>query len=226
MDSLAALWPPFGLRIEVAGAGRRIELRGMTDADIALIADVTPEDVYGPEIPEHAFPWIFSAPPDRARNSAQYRWLNRATFQPATWSLDMAVYDGTELIGVADLRATEFASRRAVATGSWNLYRHQGQGYGTLVRHGIAAFCFEHLGAERIESGWMLSNAASARVSAKLGYQKTEDTKLPAGPESKLIPGTLAVLTRERYRAGYEDAPAVTVTGCTENLLALMGAGG
>lgn len=223
MDSLTQVWPPFGVRIEVATPERSIALLGLTDAHLPLLAHASEESVYGPNTPDHAFPWLFAPDSERARNSAQFRWLNRVNFQPAAWSLDLVVFDGDTLIGAVDLRATDFAFRRTVATGSWIFHRFQGQGFGTLVRHAIAGFCFDHLGAERVESGWILGNDASARVSAKLGYVKVKNIQVPAGPDSIPLPGELAELTRERYRQIHPDAPTVTVSGLTPELRAMMG---
>lgn len=38
MDSLTQVWPPFGLRIEVATPERRVALLGLTDAHLPLLA--------------------------------------------------------------------------------------------------------------------------------------------------------------------------------------------
>ena len=130
VDSEAALvdmWPPFGLRI--AGVGVH--------------------DVYGDDVPEHAFPWVFHNSP---QSSAQHRWFNRANLSSEEWSLDFLVTTGDEPIGVVDMRSSDFAHTREVSTGSWVFHRFQGQGFGTLVRHAVAQFCFDHLGAARLRA--------------------------------------------------------------------------
>ena len=59
------------------------------------------------------------------------------------------------------------------ATGSWLGREAQGRGIGTEMRAAALELAFRGLGAEAATSGWLEGNAASGRVSEKLGYRKT-----------------------------------------------------
>ena len=78
-------------------------------------------------------------------------------------------------IGVQELVGRDFRIRRAILSGSWLGREFQGQGLGTEARAAILALAFDGLGAEMAESGYLEGNAASARVSEKLGYQTIGD---------------------------------------------------
>lgn len=69
-----------------------------------------------------------------------------------------------------DVSATDFARERMVLTGSWLGQQFQGRGYGTEMRAAVPELAFTGLGAELAVSGALTGNAASARVSEKLGY--------------------------------------------------------
>jgi RimJ/RimL family protein N-acetyltransferase len=64
-----------------------------------------------------------------------------------------------------------FAVTRTVHTGSWLGKAHQGKGIGTEMRSAVLQFAFDHLKAERADSGAFTDNAQSLRVSEKLGYR-------------------------------------------------------
>ncbi|MEY8577275.1 GNAT family N-acetyltransferase [Corynebacteriaceae bacterium 6-324] len=215
---LARIWPPFGLEITAANDSQEITLRAMRDEDIAMLADATPADIFGNEIPDHAFGWLF----DVDNNPAQFRWSNRAQMTPAHWSLDLVVVHDGEVVGSVDMRANDFPGNKTVETGSWIYHRLQGQGLGTLVRRAIAEISFNHFGAERLTTAWANSNIASAAVSAKLGYEKTADITVDSlGPDKHTASGVRAELLRENYEP---DAKLTfTVKGVSPELKALLG---
>lgn len=222
VDSEAALvdmWPPFGLRIAARDDRHEIVVRVLRDEDVARIAGVGVHDVYGDDVPEHAFPWAFHNSP---QSSAQHRWSNRANLSSEEWSLDFLVTAGGEPIGVVDMRSSDFAHTQEVSTGSWVFHRFQGQGFGTLVRHAVAQFCFDHLGAASIASGWVVGNAASESVSRKLGYELLPDDgeTAPCGPEGEPRP-----VRRGRLPAAdYKPAARVECVGLTPQLRTMLGA--
>ncbi|WP_165242796.1 GNAT family N-acetyltransferase [Corynebacterium lizhenjunii] len=219
---LAQIWPPFGLQVVATDERRRIELRALRDEHIAQLAGVTPEAIYGSDVPEYAFSWLFGQPPVWA--GAQFRWGHRASMSPQEWTLDCGVFLDGQLCGAVDLRAQNFAQTREVETGSWIYHRYQGQGIGTLVRHAVAATCFEHLGAHSLRSHWVVGNAASAAVSAKLGY-KVYRTAVGGsnGPDGVELPVEDARLDRKDYQPG---GVRVQVSGVTPQLRALLGIDG
>lgn len=218
---LEKMWPPFAVRIHASDGKQNISMRVMRDTDIAAIDGVTPEEIYGAEIPQHAFGWLFDGDPYAA---ARMRWEHRARMTPEEWSLDFVVCMDEEIIGVVDMRGSEFAVHKEVSTGSWIYHRHQGKGLGTLVRHAVAGFCFGELGAQALSTGWVQDNHASERVSMKLGYELYDvglAAALPCGPEKIELPIRRARLARDRYNnAGY----TVTVDGITGALRQLLGA--
>lgn len=215
---LARIWPPFGLEITAHNGREEITLRAMRDEDILAIADVTPADIFGSEIPEHAFGWLF----DAHNNPAQFRWAHRAQMSPAHWSLDLAIVHKGQVIGSVDMRANDFPANRSIETGSWIYYSLQGQGLGTLVRHAIAQTGFNHFGAAKLTTAWASSNKASAAVSANLGYATIAATTVEGlGPDNHTAPGERAELLRQNYQ--HPDNLHVTVDGVSPALEKLLG---
>ncbi len=65
------------------------------------------------------------------------------------------------LIGVQELYANDFASKRTVGTASWIATAHQRQGYGTDSRAAMLCFAFHHLGADVALSEYFPRNRSS-----------------------------------------------------------------
>ena len=215
---LARIWPPFGLEITASHAGEEISLRVMRDEDIAVLSDATPTDIFGSDIPEHAFGWLF----DAANSPAQFRWSHRVQMSPAHWSLDLVVIKDGGVIGSVDMRANDFTTTKSIETGSWIYHCFQGRGIGTLVRHAIVELGFNHFGAERLTTAWARSNKASAAVSAKLGYHVTADITVESlGPDNHTAPGVRAELSRSNYHRPAELQ--CEVRGLTPELRSLLG---
>ena len=215
---LARIWPPFGLEITVAHRGEEISLRVMRDEDIAVLSDATPADLFGPDIPEHAFGWLF----DAHNSPALFRWEHRVQMTPAHWSLDLVVCKHNQVIGSVDMRADDFPNTKSIETGSWIYHRHQGRGIGTLVRHAVAQLSFHHFGAERLTTAWARSNKASAAVSAKLGYTTTAEITVESlGPDNHTAPGVRAQLLHSDYQQPEDQQ--VQVRGLTPELEQLLG---
>ena len=159
-------WPLFQLRLLTP----RLELRLPTDADLADLASLAAAGVHDPDEQPFAVPWTDAAPAERARRTIQYHWLQRATWQPDKWSLDLVVvHDGT-VVGTQGMSATDFAVLREVGTGSWLGQAYQGQGIGTEMRAAVLHLAFAGLGALYATSGAFTDNYASQAVSRKLGY--------------------------------------------------------
>jgi RimJ/RimL family protein N-acetyltransferase len=87
------------------------------------------------------------------------------------------------------------------------------------MRAAVLALAFDGLGAEVAESGFFPGNAASARVSEKLGYQ-------PNGEDVWAVSGRRAVEQRQRLTRGawQRDLVPVTIEGL-EPCLKLFGVG-
>src|SRR5699024_1760377 len=141
---LARIWPPFGLEITAAHTGEAISLRVMRGEEIAVLNDATPTDIFGSDIPEYAFGWLF----DETNSPALFRWSHRVQMSPAHWSRDFVVAQHTTVIGSVDMRAIASSTTKSIETGSCTYPRPQGRGIGTLVRPAIAALGFSHFCAE------------------------------------------------------------------------------
>ena len=194
VKSIEEMWPPFKLTVQVG----ELTLRVLRDSDIAAIHGVSAAEIFGEPLPEYTFPWLNEKP------DPSFRWAHRAQMSPEEWSLDFGVHLAGEVIGSVDLRAQNFSDNHEVETGSWIYHRLHGRGIGTQIRHAVAVFCFDYLGAHRLRSEWEPGNEASQAVSRKLGYA---------------IDGNKAVLCKEDYQPG----PKVTVAGMSEELRAMMG---
>lgn len=195
----------------------------MRDEDIACVAQVGAADIYGADIPEHAFPWLFDKKMNTPAAMAQHRWEHRAKLRAQKWTLDFIVRDAKtqEVVGVVDLAAENFAAAREVATASWVLHRFQGQGYGTLIRQAVAEFSFFHLDAHSLWTRWVKTNRASARVSEKMGYRiSTEVKEEPAGPEKVNRPVVSARLNAADYHR--PERVQVDVQGIGDQLLHML----
>jgi RimJ/RimL family protein N-acetyltransferase len=95
----------------------------------------------------------------------------RRDWTPGSWWLNLAVFCDGRVVGTQGMRAADFAASRRVVTGSWLGQVHQQRGIGTEMRAAILELAFRGLGATVAESGAAEGNAASARVSEKLGYR-------------------------------------------------------
>jgi RimJ/RimL family protein N-acetyltransferase len=148
----------------------RLELRPDDDPGLLELAQEARLGVHPPETMPFAVPWTDAGPDERARAVLQHHWGERSAVGPRRWSVHLLVRLDGRVIGVQDVEATEFAVTREVDTGSWIGLRHQGRGIGTEMRAAVLTWAFDHLGATRARSAAFVDNAASRRVSEKLGY--------------------------------------------------------
>jgi RimJ/RimL family protein N-acetyltransferase len=184
MTTAATALPLLGLRI-TAGP---VELRGITDDLLGPLADLA-TDIHDPDFMPFGFPWSLTPAPDMPRNVAQYHWGKRASFSPAQWNADFAVFFDGELAGAQGFMTKDYLITRGGETGSWLNRRFQGRGIGTAMRQVICAFAIDCLDAEQITSAAYADNQASLAVSRKCGY--TEN-----GRELRTRMGKRAVLQR------------------------------
>ena len=159
-------WPLFDLRLRTP----HLELRLPTADDLIELMHLGREGVVEEGQIFFAVPWHALPSPAFERQFLQHWWASRGSWNPAHWNLGLAVVAGGRPIGVQDLMARNFAIRKTVVTASWLGRAFQGRGYGTEMRAAVLALAFDGLGAERAESGYFEGNAASAHVSAKIGY--------------------------------------------------------
>ena len=172
------VWPVFGLRVETP----RLVLRPARDEDFEELAEAALAGVHDADRMPFAAPWTDAAPDELRRNLAAFHWRTRAETRPGDWLLVLAVEHEGRLIGSQDVRARDLPVLRTVTSGSWLTRSAQGKGLGTEMRAGILQLAFDHLGAEWAESGAISWNAASLRVSEKLGYRPNGRARVQTRP--------------------------------------------
>jgi RimJ/RimL family protein N-acetyltransferase len=150
----------------------RLELRPADDDGLFALAELARLGVHAPELMPFVTPWTDATPEERAVDVLRWHWGQRAALRPERWSVAFLVRVDGRVVGMQEVSAGEFAVTREVETGSWLGLRHQGRGFGTEMRAAVLLFAFDHLGATRARSGAFLDNAASLRVSEKLGYRR------------------------------------------------------
>jgi RimJ/RimL family protein N-acetyltransferase len=169
--SLEKDWPLFGLRIRTP----RLTLSHPTDDELDALNAVIAEGIHDPSFMPFDIAWT-DAPADiRPRQSLQHWWRTRASWEPDKWTLTMMVREGDAVVGVQDLMASDFSTRKEVMTGSWLGRKFQGKGIGKEMRAAILHLAFEGLGAERATSAAFEDNPASIAVSRALGYKENGD---------------------------------------------------
>ncbi|WP_028928791.1 GNAT family N-acetyltransferase [Pseudonocardia asaccharolytica] len=162
---------PWPLRLLVLRTPR-LELRPDDDEGLLELVAEAYRGVHPPEEMPFLVPWTDADPPYLGRGILQHFWQQRSALSPTNWSVHFLVRLDGAVIGVQSLSAVDFAITREVSTGSWIGLRHQRRGIGTEMRAAVLAFAFDHLGALRARSAAFADNAASHRVSARLGYRR------------------------------------------------------
>jgi RimJ/RimL family protein N-acetyltransferase len=163
---MAHPWPLFDLRIRTP----RLELRIPTDDDLLALAIVARTGVHDRPATPFLVPWDELPSPAFEQQFLMHWWRVRGGWTPGGWTLGMAAFADGVAVGMQDVAAHDFDARRTVVTGSWLGLAYHGRGYGTEMRAAVLHLAFTELGALVAESGYAEDNAASARVSEKLGY--------------------------------------------------------
>lgn len=194
-------WPLYGLRIRTP----RLELRLPDLALLDALAAVAADGVHGQGRMPFSVPWSDASPIERGRSTFQHVLGTVAAWQPQQWTLSLAVLEDGAVVGRQDLTAAAFALVREAQTGSWLGLAHQGRGIGTEMRAAVLHLAFAGLGARTMTTAAMTDNAASLRVSEKLGYR-------PDGLQTVAVQGTARTLHRLRLdRADWEAHRTVPV---------------
>lgn len=177
-------WPLFDLRVTTP----RLEIRLPTDDELYQLLEVADAGVHDPATMPFTIAWTDVPAPRRHRESLQWWWSQRAQWKPEDWSFTGAVFVDGEPVGVQDLAAQDFATRRAVTTGSWLGQRYQGQGLGKEMREAILHFAFEGLGALEAHTAAFPDNHPSLGVTRSLGYAENgQDTVVRRGERARQL---------------------------------------
>lgn len=166
MDSVADLWPLFSIVIETD----RLELRLPREGELVELARAA-RVIAAPGEPRLHLEWMYEPSPGMERKFVQRYWRALAHWRPESWHLPLAIYLGGKPVGVQDMWANDFAHVHSVGTGSWISRLEQGHGYGTEARAAVLELAFGCLGAEEACTEYLAGNAASEKVSRKLGYR-------------------------------------------------------
>ena len=199
-------WPFFDLRI-VSG---EVLLRGIADPDLPDLLAALPDDLEMNPANERFD--TLSPEADRRRQLVAELWKHRGTWSPDSWCLDLAVELHGRVVGVQALEAEQFPLLRTVDSFSWLSTDVRGRGLATLMRAGVLALAFDHLGAEVAVSSARTDNTPSLAVSYRLGYVDNglSRANTPTGPFDLQH----VRLTREAWRAGGRSAVITGVEAC------------
>jgi RimJ/RimL family protein N-acetyltransferase len=174
LDDLAALWPPFGVRV-VCGP---LVMRPMRDTDFPEVLAVAHAGIHDPDAMPFYVPWTDPKGPEFERQFMQYHWRARADVSPEKWDLDLGVWHDGSFVGVQGVATRNFPVTRTGETGSWLGQAFHGRGIGTLMRQAICVLCLDHLGFEEVTSAAFTDNPASLAVSRKVGYRPNGESRL------------------------------------------------
>jgi RimJ/RimL family protein N-acetyltransferase len=198
--ALAEYWPVFGLRL----ATPRLSLTPIRDDDLVETLDVILSGIHEVSRMPFALPWTDVPRDELVANTLRYYWTARGANTPAKWSVPFIVRLRGELVGMQDLMGTDFAVTRTVSTGSWLGAAHQGKGIGAEMRSAVVQFAFDHLRAERADSGAFTDNAASLRVSEKLGYFPDGTAIIRRRPGERAVEQRLTLSPKDFHRPGWD----------------------
>jgi RimJ/RimL family protein N-acetyltransferase len=211
------LWPLFGLRLTTD----RLTLAPVRDDDLDELAALARRGVHDPDTAPFSNLWTDRRGAAFDRGFVQYFWRQRGRWAPESWTLPFAVRWNGRPVGIQQIEAQDFAVLRTVSTGSWIGKRFHGLGLGTEMRAAVLAFAFAGLRADATVSGAYEYNAASIRVSEKLGYER--NGVRVDNVRGKPAEAILFRLTREQWFG--TARPAVDIDGLA-GCDALFGAGG
>jgi RimJ/RimL family protein N-acetyltransferase/N-acetylglutamate synthase-like GNAT family acetyltransferase len=201
----------------------RLELRLPTDAEVLRLAHAIEEHGIHPreEMP-FLVPWTDAIGTEAfVPNTLEHFRSQRARRRPEDWGLNFVAFLEGEPVGSQAMNAEGFPRERSVSTGSYLLRPFQGRGLGTEMRTAVLALAFDVLGAVRAKSGAMDGNEASARVSAKLGYEQVGWRE--RAPRGEPVRERTFELTRDAWRR-QEHLP-VQIDGPLDRVRAALGAG-
>jgi len=174
-------WPLFDLRL----VSPDLDLRAMTEADLAPIADLLPDDV---ELDPAAQTYdVHDARTGRGMVSHQGYWQGYGTWRPGAWRLPFVVRAAGEIVGVQELEGNDFPALRTVDSSSFLVSAARGRGYGKQMRGAVLALAFGPLQAQAaITSAWH-DNHASLGVSRALGYRPNGESLEARGDRADVM---------------------------------------
>jgi RimJ/RimL family protein N-acetyltransferase len=171
----------YGLRVRTP----RLELRLPSAAELETLYEIAAAGIHPPEEMPFGVAWT----DDLTRDGfLDYHRHTLESWTSESWKFDLGTWADGTLVGVQGIGADDYPERRTVATGSWLGRPFQRRGIGTEMRTAVVELAFRELGAAAVASSAFEANAASRRVSEKLGYRVVgHETMSPRGtPEPHL----------------------------------------
>ncbi|WP_295015922.1 GNAT family N-acetyltransferase [uncultured Micrococcus sp.] len=167
--TLEEIWPPYGLVVE-SGDLRMTALR---EADVLEVLDVVAGGIHDPSWTPFLFPWTDAPAEEMPANYLRFYASTLTRTVDGGVSLELVVRRNGQVIGMQGMNGPDVAGTRRLETGSWLGLPFQGQGLGTRMRRMMCALAFDGLGLDAVTSSAWEDNAASRRVSEKVGYRET-----------------------------------------------------
>lgn len=196
---LAAYWPVFGLQL----ATPRLVMTPLQDPDLPEMCERILAGIHPREQMPFAFPWTDAPRDELIPNALRFHWNVRASSTPDNWAVTFVVRRQGVLLGLQEIRGKDFAVTRTVSTGSWLGREFQGQGIGTEMRSAVVQFAFDHLRADRADSGAFTDNPQSLAVSRKLGYRPTGSVVVQRRPGERAVEQRMVVDRTSFVRPGW-----------------------
>jgi RimJ/RimL family protein N-acetyltransferase len=168
-----SFWPLFDLVVRTP----RLELRLPREDEFEALIAVADRGVHDAATMPFFVAWTDVEPRQRARETAQWLWGQRANWSPDKWTLTSAVFVDGRPVGIQDVHAEHFRLVRSVETGSWLGREYQGRGLGREMRQAVLHLAFAGLEAEEALSGAFEDNASSIATSRSVGYQENGESR-------------------------------------------------
>jgi RimJ/RimL family protein N-acetyltransferase len=146
----------------------RLELRLASGDELVALGELAVAGIHPPEEMPFGIAWTDTV---TVESFVTHHEEGLAAWQPDDWTLNLVTFREGVPIGSQGMIGKDFAQTREVSTGSWLGKDYQGLGYGTEQRAAVLELAFRALGARAALSGALEGNAASMRVSEKLGYR-------------------------------------------------------
>jgi RimJ/RimL family protein N-acetyltransferase len=146
----------------------RLELRLASHEELVALGELAVAGIHPPEEMPFGVAWTDTV---TVESFVAHHEEKLAAWQPDDWTLNLVTFLEGVPIGSQGVMAEDFARTRVVGTGSWLGRAYQGRGFGTEQRAAVLELAFGGLGARAALSGALEGNAASSRVSEKLGYR-------------------------------------------------------
>lgn len=209
---MTVAWPLYDLRVTTA----RLTLRLPTEAELMDLGARAVGRVLPPKHAAFMGSWTQLPSPAFERSLLQFNWGLRASWEPAAWWLELAVFEaGSDVpVGMAGAHTSTFSRTRSANTGSWLLPEARGRGLGKETRSALIHLLFEGLDATEVRSNAHPANDASNGVSRALGYREDgSDVRILGDGEAVSV--TRFLLRRDEWLASRrEDVEIVGLEGC------------